>query len=97
MISRNMLTLAEIQQRLKQLHDWALEGGTIITKEFNFDSFKEALDFVIKIGALAEQQGHHPNIFIEYNVVRLSLTTHSARGLTEKDFDLAAAIDSIKI
>ena len=97
MASVNMLTLAEIQQRLKQLHDWALEGGTMISKEFKFDSFKEALAFVFKIGELAEQQGHHPNIFIEYNIVRLSLTTHSERGLTEKDFDLAAAIDAIKI
>ena len=74
---------------------WQIESGEL-SRTFSFSDFKAALDFVNKTGELAEQAGHHPDIDIRYNRVRLALTTHDAGGLTIKDFDLAATIDKIK-
>ena len=89
-----MMTLAELEKRMGKLKDWALESNTIV-KDILFKDFKEALGYVNKVGELAEKQGHHPDIMILYNNVRLSLTTHSEKGLTGKDFDLAEEIDKI--
>ena len=91
-----MMTLAELEKRMKKLKDWALEGSMIV-KDNVFKNFKDALDYVNKVGELAEKQVHHPDIMIMYNHVRLSLTTHSEKGLTEKDFDLAEEIDKIQL
>ena len=87
-----MLTLQEIQDEMKLLKDWSLETSSI-TKDFSFKDFKEALDFVNKVGEIAERLQHHPDIMINYNNVRLNLTTHSEKGLTKKDFDAAREID----
>lgn len=89
-----MLTLKEIQEGMKSLKGWSLEGE-IIVKDLSFKDFKDSLDFVNKVGEVAERKGHHPDIVLSYNRVRLILTTHSSKGLTEKDFELAAAIDSL--
>ncbi len=89
-----MLPLVIISERLSALDNWGLEGDSI-TKEFNFDSHKQAMEFVNKVSELSEKHNHHPAIFINYNIVRISLTTHSERGLTSKDFDLAEEIDKI--
>ena len=89
-----MLPLGVINERMSKLDGWALEGNSIM-KEFSFKDFKEALDFVNKIGELAERQEHHPNILIMYNKVRLTLTTHSEKGITSKDFELAEQIDRV--
>ncbi len=89
-----MLTLKEIQDLMIELKDWSLESSSII-KDFSFNNFKEALDFVNKVGEIAEKQGHHPDILINYDLVRLSLTTHSEKGLTKKDFDVAKDVDKI--
>ena len=64
-------------------------------KEFKFSDFKTALTFINKVGELAEQQAHHPIIWNCYNTVKLELYTHSEGGITQKDYDLAEAIDSI--
>ena len=90
-----MLTLKEIQDLMVELKDWSLEPDSI-TKDFSFNNFKESLDFVNKVGEIAEKLGHHPDIMINYNLVRLSLTTHSEKGLTRKDFDLAKEIDKLQ-
>ncbi len=89
-----MLTLGELNEKLKTLDNWALEGSSI-TKEFSFQNFKESLEFANKVGELAERQKHHPHILILNHRVRLTLTTMPDRQLTEKDFDLAGAIDQI--
>jgi 4a-hydroxytetrahydrobiopterin dehydratase len=89
-----MLTLGEINQEMAFLSGWSLEGSSI-AKSFEFTNFKESLDFVNKVGEVAEKQQHHPDVLINYNTVRLSLSTHSEGGLTKQDFQLAKEIDMI--
>ena len=79
----------EAQARLASLEGWEIEAGELV-KTFEFRDFAASLRFVNRVGELAEQAGHHPDIDIRYNRVRLALTTHDAGGLTQKDFDLAA-------
>ena len=62
-------------------------------RTFKFDDFVAALDFVNRVGKLAEKAGHHPDIDIRYNKVRLALISHDAGGLTNKDFELAGQTD----
>lgn len=90
-----MINLARIQALMGQLNNWSLDGE-MITKEENFMSFKEAMAFVNDVAEIAERLEHHPLIVIDGNVVRLSLTTHKERCLTEKDFEVAMEIDKIK-
>jgi len=80
--------------RLGTLPGWQIEAGEL-TRTFSFKDFMAALAFVNRVGQEAEKAGHHPDIDIRYNRVRLSLVTHDAGGLTEKDFDLAAAADKL--
>jgi len=84
------LSASEAQSRLGKLPGWQIEGGELV-KTFQFQDFRAALGFVNRVGEAAEAAGHHPDIDIRYNKVRLSLVTHDAGGLTEKDFALAAA------
>ena len=86
------LSIKEIHDRLEELKDWELIGNEI-TNEFPFKDFKEAMEFVQKIGEEAEREHHHPDIFIRYNKVTITLTTHDANGLTYKDFKLAKIIE----
>ncbi len=88
------LSLDAAQSRLAQLSGWAIESGELV-RTFEFKDFVAALAFVNQVGELAERAGHHPDIDIRYNRVRLALVTHSAGGLTEKDFDLAAQAQSL--
>jgi len=80
--------------RLSALPGWQIEAGEL-TRIFIHQDFRAALAFVNKVGELAEKAGHHPDIDIRYNKVRLSLVTHDAGGLTAKDFDLAASVDKL--
>jgi 4a-hydroxytetrahydrobiopterin dehydratase len=82
----------EAQARLDTLKGWQIEGGQLV-KVFKLHHFRDSLAFVNKVGELAEAAGHHPDIDIRYNTVRLALSTHDAGGLTDKDFDLAAKAD----
>lgn len=86
------LSAQEAQAYLSKLDGWQIEGGQLV-KTFQFKSFPVSLEFVNRVGELAEQAGHHPDIDIRYNRVRLSLVTHDAGGLTAKDFELAARAD----
>ena len=88
------MLLAEIQEKMRKLRNWSLEGDSIV-KDKVFGNFKESMEFVNKVAELAEKHNHHPAIIIQYNNVRLSLTTHYAKGLTEKDFELAEEIDKV--
>jgi 4a-hydroxytetrahydrobiopterin dehydratase len=89
------LSQTEIQGKLRTLAGWELAKNKVIQKKFTFGNFKEALAFVNQVGELAEKSDHHPDITITYNKVTLSLTTHSAGGLTAKDFDLAGHIEKV--
>ncbi len=86
------LTEEQITERLGGLSGWSREG-TMIQKTFKLQSFPGAIAFVIHVAFLAEAANHHPDIDIRYNKVTMSLTTHDAGGLTEKDFNLAAEMD----
>ena len=83
-----LLSDEEVLSRLGALPGWKIEDGMLV-KTFKFKDFLTALHFVNRLGDVAEEAGHHPDIDIRYNRVRLSLTTHDAGGLTGKDFDLA--------
>jgi 4a-hydroxytetrahydrobiopterin dehydratase len=88
----SLLPEVEISQRLAAIPRWMEENSEIV-RTFEFRDFVAALAFVNKVGDLAESKGHHPDIDIRWNKVKLALTTHDAGGLTSKDFDLAAEID----
>jgi len=86
-----------IKLLMKQLPGkWKLKSGRQLEKSFKFPDFKKALKFTNRVGAIAEAQGHHPDVFLAYGEVRIQLSTHSARGLTENDFILAAKINRLK-
>ena len=86
------LASEEIRDNLGRLVGWELQGDAI-TRTYEFPSFRSSLAFVAWVGEMAEARDHHPDIDVRYNKVRLVLSTHSAGGLTAKDFDLAALID----
>ena len=88
------MNLQEITKAMEELDNWGLASNSI-TKEFKFENFSGSLNFVNKVGEIAEAHNHHPDITIRYNIVVLSLTTHSSDGLTEKDFEVAKEIDSL--
>lgn len=89
-----VLTKAEIHEQLKSLPGWLYEGKSI-HKAFTFKSFMPGIDFVNKVAGAAEQAGHHPDLTIRYNVIGVSLATHSEGGITERDLSLARQIDRI--
>ena len=84
--------LAEISA---QLPDWTVVDGHHIEKTFQFPNFKSALAFVNRIGDIAEQQGHHPDICFGWGSVKVTNYTHKIKGLTESDFILGAKINQL--
>ena len=86
-----VFTPSQITDGLAALSDWKLEDGNLV-RTFAFTDFREAMSFVNSVAALAERAGHHPDIDIRYNKVRLALSSHDAGGITEKDFGLAKEI-----
>lgn len=84
-----------INTRMKAIPEWRREGEAVI-RDFQFENFARALEFVNRVGASAEAADHHPDILLHgWNRVRLTLSTHSSSGLTAKDFDLAEKIDKL--
>ena len=86
-----------ITERMEELPGWQAEDEEVrhLHREYIFKDFAEALEFVNRVGAIAEALQHHPEIDIRWNKVRLLLTTHSKRGLTELDFAVATAIEKL--
>ncbi|MBD2501422.1 4a-hydroxytetrahydrobiopterin dehydratase [Anabaena azotica] len=89
-----LLSDAEIEAQASKLSGWILEGSKLETKR-KFKDFVEAIAFVNKLVEPAQTAGHHPDIEVSYNKVKITLTTHDAGGLTQKDFDLAREISQI--
>ena len=87
------LSINEVHRRLEEISDWHFVNDGI-SRHFEFANFKKAMEFVNKVAEEAEKMDHHPDITINYNKVTLFLVTHSANGLTHKDFKLAKVIDS---
>jgi 4a-hydroxytetrahydrobiopterin dehydratase len=85
----------EIKEMLGQLKDWKVEAEHHLLKTYTFRDFREALDFVNRVGQLAEEQGHHPDICFGWGRAQVSIWTHKIDGLTESDFILAAKIDAL--
>jgi 4a-hydroxytetrahydrobiopterin dehydratase len=80
----------------KQLPEWKVINAHHITRAFKFPDFRQALAFVNKVGSLAEEQGHHPDIFLAWGKAEITTWTHAIDGLTESDFILAAKIDKLR-
>lgn len=74
--------------------DWRVRDGHHLEKEYEFEDFRSAMEFAIRVGELAEQQGHHPDIYLAWGKVRLTVWTHKIDGLTESDFVFAAKADT---
>jgi len=74
---------------------WQVVGDHQLEKEYRFKDFRSALDFTNKVGDLAELQGHHPDIYLAWGKVKLTIWTHKVNGLTESDFVLAAKADRL--
>jgi 4a-hydroxytetrahydrobiopterin dehydratase len=88
------LSPEQAQSCLTRLAGWQIVAGELV-KTFQFRDFVASLRFVNRVGELAELAGHHPDIDIHYNRVRLALITHDAGGLTQKDFDLASQAEKL--
>jgi 4a-hydroxytetrahydrobiopterin dehydratase len=76
--------------------DWKVVNEHHLEKEYKFKDFREALDFTNKVGELAEAQGHHPDVYLAWGKVKLTIWTHKIDGLTESDFVLAAKADRLQ-
>lgn len=90
------LTATERQTALTTLSDWAFDPDQdAITRQFKFKNFSQAFAFMTQVALLAEKADHHPEWHNVYNQLTVSLSTHSAGGLTQKDVDMAKAIDAL--
>ena len=91
----NILSKKEINDSIKELKEWNFTDNQI-GKEFKFKDFKAALDFINRIGKAADEMDHHPDILLHsWNKVKITVSTHSAGGVTAKDFHLAEKIESL--
>ena len=88
----SILSEPQVQEQLKKVQDWTLEGRAI-RKQYTFNDFPAAVAFVNRLVPDAEAADHHPDILINYRRVTLIFSTHSEGGLTQKDFDGAAMAD----
>lgn len=86
----------EIDAFSKEVPKWEIVNWHELKRRFTFKNFAEALMFVNKVGALAESEGHHPDIFFGWGYVEIHTFTHAVDGLTENDFILAAKIDVLR-
>jgi len=87
--------LSDFHRLLADPAQWKIIDEHHIVRSYKFPDFKSALAFVNRVGELAEQQGHHPDILLRWGKVEITLWTHAVDGLTESDFILAAKIDQL--
>jgi 4a-hydroxytetrahydrobiopterin dehydratase len=93
--SRAVLSADAVQQRLAQVPEWKVVEGHHLARSYKFPDFAKALEFVNRVGAVAEKQGHHPDIHFTWGKADIETWTHDAGGITEKDFQLAAEINKL--
>ena len=87
----------ELDDLAKQIGSWwTIKNEHHLESEFPFDDFAQALEFTNQVGAVAEEEGHHPDILLSYGRVEIKLWTHAINGLSENDFILAAKIDELR-
>lgn len=85
----------ELQKFSQQVPQWKVIDEHHITRDFKFPDFRQALDFVNKVGAVAEQEGHHPDILLTWGKAAITMWTHKIDGLSNNDFIMAAKIDKL--
>ena len=87
----------EAEKHLKQVKDWKLVGNAI-EKNYKLSNFRQAIQFINKVADIAEAENHHPDILLwSWNNVKLTLSTHTVKGLSDNDFILASKIDRIEL
>jgi 4a-hydroxytetrahydrobiopterin dehydratase len=89
------LAPAQITPLLAQLDGWTVENNKKLEKPYKFKNFVQAVEFVNALTTVAEQEGHHPDLYVRWGEVRVYLWTHKIDGLTESDFFMAAKIDRV--
>ena len=91
--------ITEIHKYLKMVDGWKVEADEnkiyFLLKEFKFNNFKESQEFINKVGEIAENEGHHPDIWFGWGYAKIKIFTHAIKGLHESDFVLAAKVDQI--
>jgi 4a-hydroxytetrahydrobiopterin dehydratase len=85
----------ELEKLKAQVSGWHVVKEHHLARSYSFPDFQAALDFVNRVGALAEQEGHHPDLYLSWGKVEIQIWTHKIDGLTESDFILAAKIDEL--
>ena len=85
----------KLEELSRQIPEWEVVEGHHLRRTFSFDNFREALEFVNRVGELAEEQGHHPDISFGWGQVEITVFTHKIDGLTESDFIFAAKVDAL--
>ena len=95
-MSRRKFSAEEIEESLAKLDGWKIEGDWL-KKRYEFRNFAESLEFVNKVGVIAEEADHHPDITFGWGYANIDLTTHDVGGLTHNDFDVAGEIDRIEL
>ncbi len=93
-MERKILDARELAEALKTLNEWTADGK-ILKKRYTFENFAQSLEFVNRVGVLAETADHHPDITFGWGYAELELTTHDRGGITDVDIALAAKIDGI--
>jgi 4a-hydroxytetrahydrobiopterin dehydratase len=94
--SRKLLLPEELDRHAAQVPDWKIVAGKKLARVWTFPDFQKGLDFVNRVGAIAEEQGHHPDVHLSWGRVEIETWTHDAGGLTEQDFLLASKIDRLE-
>jgi 4a-hydroxytetrahydrobiopterin dehydratase len=93
-MERKKLSPEEIEQNLSELKDWRTETD-VLKKRFEFENFARALEFVNRVGEIAERLDHHPDIYFGWGYAEITLTTHDRGGITDFDFAVAREIETI--
>jgi 4a-hydroxytetrahydrobiopterin dehydratase len=93
--SRKLLSPEEIHQHAAQAQHWKVVDGKKLVRTYTLPDFQSGLHLVNRVGAIAEEQGHHPDIHLFWGKVEIETSTHDAGGLTEQDFLLASKIDRL--
>jgi 4a-hydroxytetrahydrobiopterin dehydratase len=91
----SVLSDEDVQTRLAELGDGWEKYGNSLRREFKFDDFSGAVDFVNRLTPIANEMNHHPDLFITWGLARVSLISHSEHGITDKDFELAKKLDEL--
>lgn len=94
-MERKKLSAEEIETRLPELEDWRAANEKL-ARRFEFADFAASLDFVVRVGAIAERLDHHPDILFGWGYAEFFITTHDASGITARDFQLAKEINELK-